>query len=102
EFKDFLEDKYGKLPREAENLLHIYELKILMKKLRICLAEEKGKLLHILLKDTKLLPSFRKITKENEISLIKVVEEKERAHLYFQSKLPSLEAIRRICHKLLA
>lgn len=102
DFKDLLQDKYGTLPKEAENLLQIYELKILMKKLRIYSVEEKGKLLHLLIKDSKLLPSLRKITQKNEVSLVKVIEDKERVHLYFQSKLPSLETIRMICYQLLS
>ncbi|MFN3505311.1 MAG: transcription-repair coupling factor [Caldimicrobium sp.] len=101
-FRDFLQDKYGNLPQEVENLITIYELKLLMKRLKILSLEEKGKYIHLLIKDLALLPRFRKTISQDNIKLIKVIEEKDRAHLYFQSKVSPLLDSREICAKLLS
>jgi len=100
EFKNFLQDKYGPLPEEASNLLKIYELKLLMKLLKIPSIEERAKTLKILLKDPSLLPAFRRVQKEGEIRILKVFSEKERAEVYLRVKEPLLESALLICETL--
>ncbi|MFN3567513.1 MAG: transcription-repair coupling factor, partial [Caldimicrobium sp.] len=100
-FMDFLQDKYGSLPKEVENLITIYELKLLMKRLKILSLEEKGKYIHFLIKDLSLLPRFRRAISQ-DLKLIKVIEEKDRAHLYFQAKGAPLLVSKEICAKLLS
>jgi len=76
EFKNLLEDKYGRLPKEAENLTKIYYLKLLMKKHGILQVEEKGKSLVITLRDERLLPRFRGAIKTAESIKLERVETK--------------------------
>ncbi|MFN4197231.1 MAG: transcription-repair coupling factor, partial [Caldimicrobium sp.] len=99
-FREFLQDKYGSLPEEVENLITIYELKLLMKRLKILSIEDKGKFIYFLIMDLSLLPRFRKTISQDH-RLIKVIEEKDRAHLYFQVKGSPLLASKEICTKLL-
>ncbi|MEZ0343604.1 MAG: transcription-repair coupling factor [Caldimicrobium sp.] len=101
EFKNFLEDKYGKIPVEAENLIKIYQLKLYMKNLKIPSIEEKNKFLHILLKDPSLLPKFRRISSLNNLKILKVQNDKDRAVLVIKSDGPFLEGALKICEILL-
>ncbi len=101
DFKAFVEDKYGKLPGEAENLIKIYQLKLYMKTLKIPSIEEKNKLLHIMLKDLSLLPKFRKISSLNNLKILKVQNETDKAVIIIKSEGNLLEAALRICENLL-
>ena len=62
EFLEELADRYGNYPEEVENLAKIYQLKLFMKRLEIPLIEEKGKNLLFLVKNSELLPGFRKVS----------------------------------------
>ncbi len=75
EFLDELADRYGAYPEEVKNLASIYHLKILMRQLDIPLIEQKGKNLVFLIKDSSLLPKFRKVSKKLRMP-IRVKEEK--------------------------
>ncbi len=75
EFLEELADRYGAYPEEVKNLASIYHLKILMRQLDIPLIEQKGKNLVFLIKDSSLLPDFRKVSKKLRMP-IRVKEEK--------------------------
>jgi transcription-repair coupling factor (superfamily II helicase) len=66
EFKSLLEDKYGKVPKEAETLLKIYHLKLLMRKHGILQVEEKGSNLLLIFKNAELVPRLRSALKNVE------------------------------------
>ncbi len=66
EFKSLLEDKYGKMPKEAENLLKIYHLKLLMRRHGILQVEERGSILFLIFKNDGLVPRLRSVLKNVE------------------------------------
>lgn len=91
DFEQFLQDKYGPLPKEAQNLLKIYKLKLCMKKLKVLAIEEKGKNLLLILGEVSRLPAYRKVSKGRDYQLIRVQEEKGRARLIFKGDKPSID-----------
>ncbi|BAU22801.1 transcription-repair coupling factor [Caldimicrobium thiodismutans] len=97
DFMDFLKDKYGALPKEAENLIKIYQLKLYMKSLKILSIEEKGRNLLFYIKDLYLLPKFRKASQNESYQLLKVKDEKERAILIYKVDGPFLDSALKIC-----
>lgn len=99
EFKELLQDKYGTLPQEVENLLNIYELKLYMKKLKILSIEEKGKILNFLWKNVKLSTNLKKFCQDEDIHLVKKIEEKDKVFLSFQLKASSLDLAKKICER---
>jgi transcription-repair coupling factor (superfamily II helicase) len=66
EFKSLLEDKYGRMPKEAETLLKIYHLKLLMRRHGILQVEEKGANLLLIFKNAELVPRLRSALKNVE------------------------------------
>jgi len=66
EFKSLLEDKYGRMPKEAETLLKIYHLKLLMRRPGILQVEEKGSNLFLIFKNAELVPRLRSALKNVE------------------------------------
>ena len=66
EFKSLLEDKYGRVPKEAETLLKIYHLKLLMRRHGILQVEEKGSNLLLIFKNAELVPRLRSALKNVE------------------------------------
>jgi transcription-repair coupling factor (superfamily II helicase) len=66
EFKGLLEDKYGRMPKEAETLLKIYHLKLLMRRHGILQVEEKGANLFLIFKNSDLVPRLRSALKNVE------------------------------------
>ncbi len=100
DFTALLRDKYGPLPKEAENLLKIYKLKLYMKRFHLLSIEEKGKIWQIVLKDLHILPAFRKVSRLEGFQLFKVVEDKEKAYLYFRGTGSFLDFSLRLCQHL--
>ncbi len=104
DFRNLLEDKYGKHPKEVENLIDIYKLKLYLKDLKIFSIEEKGNILVFQIKNLKELPKFPKdFSINNSIKLIKIKEEKTplgRGFLFFKVQ-NSLEDSLKICSYLL-
>lgn len=101
DFRTFLEDKYGRLPPEVENLLKIYQLKLYMKNLKIPSIEEKNKLLHLMVRDSSLLPKFRKVNFDG-LKIVRVFQEKEKTLLIFKAEGSLLSAGLKICESLLS
>lgn len=101
EFKNFLQDKYGKLPVEVENLIKIFQLKLYMKNLKIPSIEEKNKFLHILVKDPSLLPRFRRISSLNTFKIQRVQNDKDKSILVIKTEKSLLESALNICKNLL-
>jgi len=66
EFKSLLEDKYGRMPKEAETLLKIYHLKLLMRRPGILQVEEKGSNLLLIFKNAELVLRLRSALKNVE------------------------------------
>ncbi|PMP63560.1 MAG: transcription-repair coupling factor [Caldimicrobium thiodismutans] len=102
DFKNFLEDKYGKLPVEVENLIKIYQLKLYMKALKIPSIEEKNKLLYFILKDLSLLPKFRRVSNSKDFKILRIHQEKEKATLVLKVDGALLDRALIICESLLS
>ncbi len=101
EFKSFLEDKYGILPEPVENLIKIYYLKILMKKLSLPFIEVKGKNILILVKDEKLL-TLRKILQTLPKNSFQLRKEKNFSRLILKTQENPLDFALDLCKKLLS
>ncbi len=101
EFKEFLSDKYGRLPEEVINLLKIYQIKLLMKKLKIFSVENKAEALIFLLKDKRLLPLFRKVNRDTFRANFFVKDEKHFFKITFKFVKEPLDFTLNFCEKLI-
>ncbi|MCS7279197.1 MAG: transcription-repair coupling factor [Thermodesulfobacteriaceae bacterium] len=101
DFKSLLEDKYGVLPEPVENLIKIYYLKILMKKLSLPLIELKGKNLLILVKEEN-LSSFKRVLKFLPKSSFYLKKENSLNKLIFKIQENPLDFTLSLCQKLLS
>ncbi|NPA40526.1 MAG: transcription-repair coupling factor [Thermodesulfobacteria bacterium] len=64
DFREYILDKYGHIPEEFENLIKIFELKALMRKVGIPYIEAKGRELVFVIKNKEFLPRFRRLLKD--------------------------------------
>lgn len=89
EFKSLLEDKYGRMPKEAENLLKIYHLKLLMRKHGILQVEERGSNLFLMFKKDGLLHRLRSALKNVDgfkVGRVEVQKDLIKMQLYFKKE----------------
>ncbi len=92
DFKLLLEDKYGPIPKETENLLSLYQLKQLMKTHGFLQIEEKGEQLFFILKEQSLVPQLRRAIQERDwLSLVKVEAKKGWVKIGMRTKKGPLE-----------
>lgn len=101
EFKEFLIDKYGNLPEEVENLIKIYQLKLLMKQINIPLIETRGNNLILLIKDPQILPKFRKVSKSINLKIFQIRKENELTKISFKYTENPLDISLKIIENLL-
>lgn len=101
DFRSFLEDKYGALSEPVENLIKIYYLKILMKKLSLPSIELKGKNLIILVKEEN-LSFFKKVFKFLSKNSFQLKKENFFYKLIFKIQENPLDFTLSLCQKLLS
>ena len=97
DFREYIMDKYGPIPEEFENLIKIFELKALMRKVGIPYIESKGKELIVVVKNKELLPRFRRLLRDFRFW---VKHEETISKLVFKNIEKPLEIALRMCQSL--